>query len=227
MKTMQLWWSSIGKKLIAGITGIALVLFLIVHLGGNLTLFFGNGALFNSYSHHLEALGPLLWVAEIGLVILFVSHMVSTLSVRFGGKQARGTDYALEASKGGASKKTLSSRTMAITGTVLGIFLVLHVIHFKFGASYPLEINGKEARDLYRLVNEEFHKPLIAFLYAGVMLLLGVHLRHGFWSALQSLGAMKPKYSPLIYTLGLVFAILLAGGFLVLPLWIYFMVPAP
>ncbi len=227
MKTSQLWWSSIGKKLIAGITGVALFLFLIVHLGGNLTLFFGSGALFNSYSHHLEALGPLLWVAEIGLILLFVSHMVSALAVRLGGSRARGAGYAAESSKGGPSKKTLSSRTMAITGTVLGIFLVLHVIHFKFGAKYPLEIHGKEARDLYRLVNEEFHKPLIVFLYVAVMLLLGLHLRHGFWSALQSLGAMNPKYTPLYYSLGLVLAVLLAGGFLILPLWIYFMVPLP
>lgn len=221
------WWSSVGRKWLNAVSGLALFAFVCVHLGGNLTIFAGGkGDLFNSYAHHLEALGPLLWAAEIGLIAFFVLHIVSALSVRLGGKAARPDRYAVCASKGGASKQTISSRSMLATGVLLGIFVVIHVKMFKFGPRYTTEIHGETVRDLYRLVVEEFNKAPVTIAYVAVMLLLGLHLRHGFWSAIQSLGAMRPKWSPAIYSAGLVFAILLAGGFLMLPLWIYFFVPA-
>jgi succinate dehydrogenase / fumarate reductase cytochrome b subunit len=223
MTGLKTWWSSVGKKLLNAVSGLALFAFIGVHLAGNLTLFACDGGkLFNSYAHHLESLGPLLWAAELGLVAIFVLHIVSAVSVRLGGQSARPEGYAVNATKGDPSKKSWSSRSMLVTGILIGAFVVLHVKMFKFGAYYATELHGKEIRDLYRLVAEEFAKAPIAFGYAGIMLLLGLHLRHGFWSALQSLGAMKPTWSPCIYSAGLVFAILLAGGFLVLPLWFYF-----
>jgi succinate dehydrogenase / fumarate reductase cytochrome b subunit len=225
---MKKWWSSVGKKLITAISGLVLFLFIIVHLGGNLTMFV-SADLFNSYAHHLEALGPLLYVAEIGLIIFFLFHVVSAVSVQIDKWRARPDGYEAVASKGGPSKKTLASRTMIVTGVVLFVFVILHVRMFKFGpgpeAGYVTEVHGQQMRDLYRLVVEEFKRPGVVIAYVAVMLFLGFHLRHGFWSALQSLGAMSPRWSPAIYTLGLIFAILLAGGFLALPVWMYFCVP--
>lgn len=223
MSTFNVWWSSVGKKLLNAISGLALFGFICVHLAGNLTLFACDGGdLFNSYAHHLESLGPLLVAAEIGLIAFFLLHIVSAVSVRLGGRAARPERYAVTASKGGPTKQTLSSRSMLVTGILIGAFVVLHVKMFKFGPHYTTEVNGREMRDLYKLVVEAFRSAPIAFGYAGIMLLLGLHLRHGFWSALQSLGAAHPKWSRAIYAAGLVFAILLAGGFFVLPMWFYF-----
>lgn len=223
---MGLWWSSVGKKYLNAISGLALFGFIIVHLGGNLTLFAGGkGELFNSYAHHLESLGPLLVVAEIGLIAFFLFHIGSAISVRMSKREARPVPYAVTASKGGPSRQSLASRSMLVTGLVLLLFIPLHVWMFKFNGGSPhamTELHGKEVKDLYALVVATFQNPGVVGLYTAVMLLLGLHLRHGFWSALQSLGAMSPKLSPVIYSAGLLLAILLAGGFLILPLWIYF-----
>ena len=223
MSSFNAWWSSIGKKYIAAISGIFLMLFLIVHLGGNLTMFVSRD-LFNSYAHHLEALGPLLYVAEAGLLAIFLFHVITAISVRVGGKAARPEGYAVTASKGGPSKMTVASKSMLITGIVLLIFIPLHIWMFKFNAGNEFEhytLHDKPVKDLYAVVETAFQNEVIVLLYTAVMLLLGMHLRHGFWSSVQSLGAMNPRLSPLIYTGGLAFALLIAGGFLVLPIWIY------
>lgn len=227
MSGVGTWWSSVGKKLLNAVSGLALLGFICVHLGGNLTLFAADGGkLFNAYAHHLESLGPLLYAAEIGLLLFFLLHIVSALSVRLGGQNARPDAYAVKASKGGPSKQSLSSRSMLVTGLLIAAFVVLHVWMFKFNAGEPMPMrvaeDGNEVKDLYLVVKNAFSQAPIAFGYAGIMLLLGLHLRHGFWSALQSLGATNPKWSPVLYTAGLGFAVLLAGGFLVLPLWFYF-----
>ncbi len=221
MKTSHLWWSSVGKKLLNGLTGLALIGFVCVHLAGNLTLYARDGGqLFNSYAHHLTSLGPLLYAMELGLIVLFLLHIGTAVSVRLSQKEARPQAYAVAASKGGPSKQTLSSRSMLITGLLLAGFVVLHVKMFKYGAHYETTLkDGTVVRDLYKLVVEEFSKPLVTWTYVAIMLMLGLHLRHGFWSALQSLGALPPKCSACVYAAGLVFAVLLAGGFLLLPLY--------
>lgn len=221
MKTSNLWWSSVGKKLLNGLSGLMLIGFVCVHLAGNLTLFARDGGkLFNSYAHHLEALGPLLYAMEFGLIAIFLLHIASAVSVRLSQKEARPQAYAVAASKGGPSKQSLSSRSMLITGLLLAGFVVLHVKMFKYGPYYETTLkDGTVVRDLYKLVVEEFSKPVITWAYVVIMLMLGLHLRHGFWSALQSLGALKPKCSGCVYAAGLLFAILLAGGFLLLPLY--------
>ena len=184
-------WSSIGKKFATGITGLALVLFLIGHLGGNLTLFFGNN-LFNNYAHHLESLGVLLYIIEFILLAFFIFHIVSTVSVQLEKAKARPQGYDVVASKGGPSRKTVSSRSMIITGLIILAFVFIHVKSFKFGPSieqgYVTNLHGEQVRDLQRLVIEQFNNPLIAFSYVAVMVFIGFHLRHGFWSAWQSIG---------------------------------------
>jgi succinate dehydrogenase / fumarate reductase, cytochrome b subunit len=216
--------STIGRKVVMAVSGIFLMLFLIVHLGGNLTMFV-SAELFNSYAHHLESLGPLLYVAEAGLLAIFLFHVVTAFQVYAEKRHARPDHYAVTASKGGASKTTIASKSMIYTGIILLIFIPVHIWMFKFNAGKEFsynEVHGTQIKDLYAVVVEAFKNPAIAFGYAGVMLLLGMHLRHGFWSSLQSLGAMSPKCSPIIYAGGLVFALALAGGFLILPLYFFF-----
>lgn len=224
MNTSKPLQSTIGRKVIMAVSGIFLMLFIVVHLGGNLTLFV-SPELFNSYAHHLESLGPLLYVAEAGLLAIFLFHVITAFMVTAEKKRARPDRYEVTASKGGPSKNTIASRSMIYTGIILLLFIPAHIWMFKFNAGDAFqynEVDGKHIKDLYGVVASAFQNPYIAFGYAGVMLLLGLHLRHGFWSALQSLGAMCPRGSAFIYTAGLVFAVLMAGGFLILPLWFYF-----
>jgi succinate dehydrogenase / fumarate reductase cytochrome b subunit len=216
----SLVWSSVGQKYLMAITGLAWIGFAVGHLLGNLALFAGGEA-FNKYAHFLQGLGALLYVAEAGLVILLLTHVVSALRVTWTNWGARGRAYLVKDDAGGPSRKTLSSRTMIYTGIVIFLFLVVHVWMFKYGAYYSTQVQGVEMRDLYRLVVERFGNPWISGGYVAVMLFLGFHLRHAFWSAFQSLGLNHPRWSSAIYALGVILAIGLALGFVVLPIWVY------
>lgn len=214
--------SQVGRKLLTGITGVALVLFVIVHLIGNLALF-GSPEAFNAYTYFLESQGVLLYIAEAGLVLIVLVHTYLGVSIWWGRRKARPHAYAVYSSKGGNSRQNLRSRSMIFTGSVLLAFLVFHVNHFKFGETEMITLSsGVEGRDLKQLVLDSFTNPALAFGYTFVMLLLGVHLGHGVWSAMTSLTMRRPETSKLVYSVGTVVAILLAVGFLFIPLYIYF-----
>lgn len=181
--------SQVGRKFMTGITGIGLMLFLIGHLGGNLTIF-GSAEAFNIYTDKLMSLGPLLYVIEAGLAFFFLYHTILGVSIWLNKRKARPEGYNEYKTRGGASHQSLASRSMIYTGTIILVFLVLHIIHFKFGADYStvLSESGKEVRDLRRLVIEEFQKTWVVIGYVGVLGLAILHLSHGFWSAFTSLG---------------------------------------
>ncbi len=223
--------STIGRKVIAAISGIALMLFIIVHLGGNLTLLIPDGgATFNSYAHHLAGLGPLLWVARAGLLIFFLAHVLLAIGVRLDEKRARPEGYALKASKGGPSKQTLSSRSMLVTGLLILLFVPFHIWMFTLNQGVPhapVDLHGALVKDVYLAVVTAFKDPVKAWGYVAIMALLGFHLRHGFWSAFQSLGVLRPKWSPAIYTAAFVFAALMAVGFIALPVYMLYFGPNP
>jgi succinate dehydrogenase / fumarate reductase cytochrome b subunit len=224
--------TSVGKKIVSGVTGLASCGFIVAHLAGNLLLLVGADP-FNEYTHFLSTLahGFFLPVAEVGLVVLFLTHAAAGIRVALDKRGARPQKNVKVGNAGGPSQKTLASRTMVITGVVLFIFLLGHVYQFRLGPAqaegYTTMLDGHEARDLYRLVIETFKDPVPVAVYSLVMLLLGFHLRHGFWSAFQSLGANNPKYMPWITTIGLVFAIVMAIGFLMIPIYIYAFIDPP
>lgn len=218
---INFYTSPIGKKIITGITGLGLTLFVLFHVAGNLTLFAGNEA-YNKLAHFLDSLGILLYIIEFTLLGLAIFHVIVGITIRLNSYQARPVGYSQFKSVGEPSKQSFSSRSMLITGSVLLGFLVLHLSTFKFGTYYSTIIDGVEMRDLASLVIEKFHNPMYAFGYAGVMVMLGLHLRHGIWSAWQSIGALNAKISPAVYAIALVLAVAIATGFIVLPLAIYF-----
>jgi succinate dehydrogenase / fumarate reductase cytochrome b subunit len=217
--------SQVGRKLLTGITGVLLVLFVIGHLSGNLSLLSSDPNVFNKYSAFLHGFGSLLYVVEIGLALVILIHAYIGIAISMRKRQARKQGYEVQRSKGGPSKQSISSRTMIFTGLILLIFLVIHLKQFRFGPGihegYSTMADGKELYDLHKLTAETFQNIGWVIVYVGVMILLGFHLRHGIWSALQSLGAMRPKYTPVIYSLALILGILLAVGFLILPIWLY------
>jgi succinate dehydrogenase / fumarate reductase cytochrome b subunit len=213
--------SPIGKKLITGITGLSLTGFVLIHMVGNLLMFAGADA-YNAYGRFIERLGLLLWLVELGLLAAVVIHAGYGINIFLNRLRSRPVAYAEYTSRGAPSLQSLSSRTMIVTGSVLAIFMVTHLLTFKFGTYYPTTLGDREVRDLARLVVEKFREPTYAFGYTAVMALLGFHLRHGIWSAFQSLGALSHAVRPGAYLLSLLLASAIAIGFFILPLAIYF-----
>lgn len=213
--------SQVGRKFLTGITGLLLIFFVIFHLMGNLAVF-GEPNAMNEYTKFLHDLGPLLWVARIGLLVAFLLHAWIGISIWWDKKKARPQKYKVYSSKGGPSKQSLSSRSMAFTGVVLLIFTIIHINTFALGETETITVAGEQFSDLKTLVLNTFQSPVYAFGYTIVMILLGVHLGHGVWSAFISLTMRSKKTSAVMYTVGVVLAILLAVGFLFIPLYIYF-----
>jgi succinate dehydrogenase / fumarate reductase, cytochrome b subunit len=211
--------STVGSKILIGLTGLMLFGFLIGHLVGNLSLLVGAEA-FNAYAHKLESLGPLLYLVEAGLVGVFFLHVVKTLAPYRKNAAARPTAYQQKKWAGHTSRKSWSSTTMALTGLFILFFVVIHIRTFKFGTWYVDEATGY--RDLYKLVAEIYDNPLYVAFYVVAMVLIGMHLSHGIASATQSLGLANQRTSRNLVLGGRVLAAVIAGGFALLPLFMYF-----
>ncbi len=218
-------WSSVGKKLLTGLTGFMLMGFLLAHILGNFTLLIGPEA-FNHYAHLLETAfhGWLVYIFELGIILIFLAHMAAAVTVAVTDKvKARPVAYEKKEDAGGASRMTLASKSMIYTGVLLILFVIWHVKSFKFGGALLIpDGHGGEIKDLYSVVAAAFAKPQITSIYVVIMLLLGLHLRHGFWSAFQSLGLTRKSTLPLLEKLAIVFAVIMALSFLIIPIIMYF-----
>lgn len=209
--------SSIVKKQIMGLTGLALCGFLIVHLAGNFLIFVGDEA-FNTYAHTLIT-NPLIIPAEIVLAALFLSHIFMALKLTIENKKARPVAYYSRQVSGRGS--TFASSTMPATGFITLIFLVLHIWHIKFGPVYTETYGGVEMRDLYRLLIEYFSNPAYVIWYVVAVIALGLHVSHGFWSAFQSIGFHHKKYTSTLQLVAKVYAVIITVGFASLPIYCY------
>lgn len=213
---VNLYQSPVGKKILTGVTGLALATFVVGHLLGNLTLFFGASA-YNQLAYSIDRLGPLLYLIETGLLAVVGVHAVVGISIYLRRRRARLVQYAEYQSAGAPSRQTLASRTMLFSGLLLAIFLVWHIATFKFGPVYRLADSTE--RDLARLVLETFQQPIYTASYVAILSVLGLHLRHGLWSALQSVGVAT---KPVVVVASSVLGGAIALGFIGLPLAIYF-----
>jgi len=204
--------SSIGKKLMMAVTGLSFIGFLVVHLAGNLTLYGGADA-FNAYAEHLHALGPLLGVAEFGLLGLFLVHVLSGLILFWQNYKARPTRYAVNRNPGG---KTIGSATMPYTGLLILLFIIFHLTNF---SRFFIDQGGTT---IYQIVATAFQNPVYVGLYVLAMITVALHVSHGFWSLLQTFGLNHPKYMPAINAGGLILSLVLGLGFGFLPIYIAF-----
>ena len=211
--------SSVGSKILIGLTGLLLFGFLVTHLAGNLTLLLGPTS-FNSYAHKIEGLVPVLYLLEAGLVAIFVIHVVKTLTNLKRNTAARPVRYAEKHWAGHTSRKTWASTTMPLTGLFILLFVIIHVRTFKYGPYYVDPQTGH--RDLFALVAEVYSNPLYVGFYVAAMLLIGLQLNHGISSAAQSLGLSNQRYARGLVLGGRVLAVLIAGGFAVLPVFMFF-----
>ena len=208
--------SQIAKKIIMSLTGLALIAFLIVHLAGNL-LIFGGADLYNTYSHILIS-NPFIVAAELILLAFFIGHFVNGIILTIRNRHAR-IPYKKKKWADYTSRKSLSSSTMILSGLLILIFVPIHLWVFKYGTYYT-STTTPEVRDIHRLVIEEFHEPIEIVWYSIAMIVIGFHLWHAFGSAFESLGV---RYRKTVHRIGHALAILIAGGFLIIPLAIYFM----
>ena len=209
--------SSVGTKIVIGITGLALFLYLITHIAGNLMIFLGP-SMFNQYSHTLLS-NPLIPVIEVGLLLVFLLHVYKTVRMTIGNRQARPIGYVRKRMAGAPSRKSFASSTMILSGVWLLLFMLIHVKAFRYGTEYEWPAGG---RDLYRLEMENFANPLMVGFYVISMLVVGSHLWHGISSAVQSLGLDHTVWTPRLVAAGKVIAVLIAGGFILIALWAHF-----
>lgn len=207
--------STIGRKVLMALTGLLLFAFLVTHLAANL-LILVDGEAFNAYSHALVS-NPLIYIAEFGLLGLFVLHFVSGIAIYVAGRTARPIGYKDDRWAGGTSHKSVASSTMILSGAFFLLFVPLHVWGFKFGAFYDA---GGGVRDLHRLVVEEFQNPLLVGFYVVGMSILGFHLWHGLGSAFESLGVTHRRT---LRRTGQLVAVVMAGGFTLIPVVVYLM----
>jgi succinate dehydrogenase / fumarate reductase cytochrome b subunit len=210
--------SSIGTKLLVALTGLALFAYLVLHLAGNV-LIFGGRDTFNEYSHVLIS-NPLIVPVEIGLAAIFVLHVYKALTNYWTNRLARPHGYARKTNAGHTSRKSVASTTMIASGLVVLLFVLIHVKQFKYGAWYSTA-GDQPIRDLYRTEVEVFSQPFWAAFYAICTLVVGLHLRHGIASSVQSLGIEHPTYTRPVTAVGAVLAILIGGGLAFIPIWVY------
>jgi succinate dehydrogenase / fumarate reductase, cytochrome b subunit len=209
--------SSVGTKVLIGITGFALFLYLVIHIAGNLLVFFGP-AVFNQYAYMMEERNPLLPVIELLLLAVFLVHIYKTVRMFLSNQSARPVRYAQKKPAGRPSRKSLASSTMIVSGVWLLAFLIVHVKAFRFSPTYPW---GDGGRDLFRQEMENLSNPFVAGFYVLSMIVVGSHLWHGISSALQSLGLDHPRWTPRVLMAGKVFAVAIAGAFIVIAVWVY------
>lgn len=200
--------SSMGKKLLMALTGCCFIGFLSAHLAGNLTLY-GGRTMFNSYAEHLHGLGPLLTLAEWGLLLLALVHIATGTLLFFQNFMARPQRYHMNKWAGG---RTISSASMPYTGFAILVFIIFHLLNFHFV--------DKSTITIYEIVDGAFQNTVYVMLYIAAMIIVALHVRHGFWSLFQTLGANHPKYMPLIMGASIVLSLIFGFGFGCLPLYL-------
>ncbi|MCO5112793.1 MAG: succinate dehydrogenase cytochrome b subunit [Bdellovibrionaceae bacterium] len=209
--------STVGRKQLVAVGGLGLALFLFTHMAANMLILFSPKA-YNIYSHKLIT-NPLIYIAELGLLGLLFLHMMLTMALVFRNWGARKKAYAIRPK--GKAAATLSSRTMWFQGSVILLFLISHLLTFKFGEYYSVTYDGVEMRDLHRLVVEVFQNPAYVVGYMFCLVLLYGHLKHGVSSLFQSFG-LSNVHEKVISAVGWIYGLVVVGGFISQPIYVYF-----
>jgi len=226
MNWTAIFTSSVGKKLIMGITGISLVAFLIVHAGLNICVYADlfddtdNGDMFNRAAHFMGS-SYVIRALEIFLFLGIILHAVQGLILEFQNKAKRKKGYAVNLGERGSK---WYSRSMGLLGTLLLLFLIMHIAHFWVPSRITgLEaVEGKSYHNLYQVMVEVFQNPFVVILYIVGCISLAYHLMHGFHSAFRTLGVHNQRYLSMIVTTGYIFSILISAIFASMPVAFYF-----
>jgi len=217
--------SSLGQKIIMSLTGLFLIIFLLVHLAGNLSLLSNDGGdTFNSYAYFMTS-NPLIKTVSWGLYAFILLHAIQGIVIWMSNRNAKGGKYAVKTSE----NATWASKNMAMLGILVFAFLCIHMGDFwykmKFTDSLSMvEVSSYDFKvaDLYDRVHTAYQELWIVVVYLVGLIALAFHLLHGFASAFQTLGLRHKKYTPLISFLGKAYAILIPLGFAIIPIYSYF-----
>jgi succinate dehydrogenase / fumarate reductase cytochrome b subunit len=222
IKARPFFLSTIGKKYLMAVTGLVWAGFVLTHMLGNM-LILVSANLYNAYGHAIVSNRPLLLVAETVLVLAFVVHVTMAILLTVENRQARPRGYTM--SPNGAKGASLASRTMAIQGSLILVFIILHIATFKYGTYYETTVDGVVMRDLHRLIIEVFQQPGYVVWYVICLILLGFHLSHGVGSIFQSLGLRGDNIAHRIRKISLAYGIIVAAGFLSQPVYVFLVNP--
>ncbi len=206
--------SSVGKKFVVGLTGLFLCSFLVVHLTINLFAFKNDGGvMYETYAHFMST-NIFIRPIEIVLVLGFFFHIFTSAYLWWSNRNSRNVKYKVNAS---SANSTLASRTMFFTGSIVFIFLVIHIRTFFIPTRFsPVELSS------YEMVREAFRSGLYDAFYVIAIALLGYHLRHGFQSAFQTFGLKQKKYALYIEAVAVIFWLLIPLAYISLPIYFYF-----
>jgi len=205
----RFWQSTIGKKIVMAVTGMIGILFVLGHMSGNLLMFKGQDAM-HQYALLLRTSMPLLWAVRLALIAAVVLHALSAYQLTMRSRAARPVDYASRRPQ----VTTFAAKTIRWGGVLLLVFIVVHLLQLTTGTIHPQFTH----LDPYNNVRVALGNPLIATFYAVAMLALGLHLYHGTWAAFRTLGATPSTAHPLNRRLALLVAIIVALGFMIIPL---------
>ncbi len=210
--------SSIGKKQVMAVAGLAWCGFVLGHMLGNLLYIVGPDA-YNGYGHMITS-GAAYYAIEAGLLLTLAVHVIFGIKVSIDNRRARPVGYAVspKGEKGGVNP---ASKSLALSGLLILVFIVMHLKEFRFGEYFPYDLKGKEVRDLHRLMTEEFLKVKDTAIYSFMMIVVGAHLQHALWSGLQTLGLVKAGKELSVRRLSIAFGALVAIGFAVNPILIF------
>jgi succinate dehydrogenase / fumarate reductase cytochrome b subunit len=207
--------STVGKKIVMEVSGLIMVGFVILHMAGNLQIFESAEKL-NTYSAFLH--GPaneLLWVVRVVLFIAVIAHIVSAYQLTMLDRAARPVPYA----KRELQAATIGSRTMRVGGVLLAIFILLHILHF---TTLTLQPAPMIPGDVYANAIASFQIWWVTLAYVIAMIFLGLHLYHGLWSSVRTLGFERGRLDPFKRPVALALAIILWAGFTIVPVAVYF-----
>lgn len=212
----SVWDSTLGKKTVMAVSGLIMLAYLVVHMLGNLKIFFGSDE-FNGYAHWLRTLGEpflhyewALWIVRVVLVAAVVAHATTAYQLSRRDIGARPDKYVHK-----KRRASYATRTMRWGGVILGLFIVWHILDLTTGTLHP---NGFEAGHPYQNVIDTFSTWYGNVIYIVAVLALGLHIRHGFWSAAQTLGAGSRTRDRALKTTANILALVLTLGFVSVPL---------
>ncbi len=212
MGRLRIFYASmVGKKVVMGVTGLIGVGFVIMHSLGNLLVFRGPAAI-NSYSHFLKSTGELLWGLRILLIVAVMFHVIAAVQLTLQSRAARPLAYTKQEHQAA----TVASRTMRWGGALLLVFIALHVLHFTTGTIRPAGVFSPD--DVYANVVTSFRIWWVALFYVAVMVALGLHLFHGAWSSVRSVGVSPPSPQPLHHRISFAIALLVWAAFTAVPI---------
>ena len=213
-RALRFYQAAIGKKVVMGVTGLIGTGFVIGHMAGNLLVFRGPDAI-NAYSRFLKSTGELLWIVRLVLIGAVVLHVIAAVQLTLQNRAARPVGYVERKPQ----VTTLASRTMRLGGVILLAFIVLHILHFTTGTIRPSGVFSET--DVYGNIVASFRIWWVALFYVIAMVSLGLHLYHGAWSSVRSLGYAQPSDDPLHRRIALAVAVIVWLGFTVIPVAVF------